>query len=390
LVEFTGERVIPGQVEIDLWNEHLARYALAARYAHGRRVLDAGCGAGYGTAELARSAARALGIDLSSDAIRYAREHYAAPNLDFVQASAAALPVQAGSIDLAVIFEVVEHLPDWPSLLAEVRRILAPAGLLMISTPNKAYYAESRRLTGPNPYHVHEFEFDEFSEELRRLFPHVRVFLQNHVEAIGFQPLDSDPPARTALSSGHCRPQPDDAHFYLALCSLQPLPDTAAFFYFPSTANILRERELHIERLQAELATKDGWLEDLRAEKEKLVEMFRAQTAELERNNAWAQDLQVTLQTAQDRIVELQHELQETTAGYEAAIASQQARAQREIDECIRLLDIAENTVQERTAWALRLDAEIKDLQGRLSMVRASRWFKLGRTLGLGPVLPND
>jgi len=53
LVEFTGERVIPGQVNDDLWSEHIARYAYARRYAEGRRALDAGCGTGYGSAELA-------------------------------------------------------------------------------------------------------------------------------------------------------------------------------------------------------------------------------------------------------------------------------------------------------------------------------------------------
>ncbi len=400
MVEFTGERVIPGQVEVDLWNEHLARYAFAARYAAARRVLDAGCGAGYGTAELARSAIRATGIDLSADAVRYGREHYSAPNLHFLQASCTALPLQNASIDLAVVFEVIEHLPDWPSLLAEVRRILAPGGLLIISTPNKAYYAESRRLTGPNPFHVHEFDFDEFSEELRRLFPHVRFFLQNHVEAISFQPLVSGPTGRTDFRSGPADSQPDNAHFYVALCSLEPLHDAPAFFYLPSTANVLRERELHIERLEAELAKKNGWLDELRAEKEKLVEMFRAQTAELERNNAWAEELDRTLRSAQERILQLQDELRETTAGYEAAIARLQSWGDslqgeldakgRELVQCVRLLDAAESTVQERTAWALQLDSEVKELHGRLSMVRASRWFRLGRTMGLGPVLPND
>ena len=56
MVEFTGERVIPGQVNDDLWSEHVARYAYARRYAEGRRALDAGCGTGYGSAELAQSA----------------------------------------------------------------------------------------------------------------------------------------------------------------------------------------------------------------------------------------------------------------------------------------------------------------------------------------------
>ncbi len=55
--EFTGERVIPGQVNDDLWAEHISRYAFAARFAAGKRVLDIGCGTGYGTAELAQHAA---------------------------------------------------------------------------------------------------------------------------------------------------------------------------------------------------------------------------------------------------------------------------------------------------------------------------------------------
>ena len=75
-MEFTGERVIPGQVDTDLWQEHLARYALARQWAKGLRLLDAGCGSGYGTALLAGTAREAVGLDLSADALSYAREHY--------------------------------------------------------------------------------------------------------------------------------------------------------------------------------------------------------------------------------------------------------------------------------------------------------------------------
>ena len=38
--EFTGERVIPGQVDVDLWNEHFSRYAFAREFARGKRVLE--------------------------------------------------------------------------------------------------------------------------------------------------------------------------------------------------------------------------------------------------------------------------------------------------------------------------------------------------------------
>ena len=83
MAEFTGERVIPGQVDIDLMNEHVARYAFAARLARGKRVLDAGCGAGYGSAELAKVAASVLGVDVAADAVDFAREHYRLPHLSF-------------------------------------------------------------------------------------------------------------------------------------------------------------------------------------------------------------------------------------------------------------------------------------------------------------------
>jgi len=68
VAEFTGERVIPNQVDPDLFNEHQARYAFAARLARKKRVLDAGCGTGYGTAALACQARDVLGIDISASA----------------------------------------------------------------------------------------------------------------------------------------------------------------------------------------------------------------------------------------------------------------------------------------------------------------------------------
>src|ERR1700731_1170167 len=98
-VEFTGERVIPGQVNDDLWSEHVARYAFARRYADGKRVLDAGCGTGYGSAELAQSAAAVTGVDISADAIEYARASYPIPGLQFLESSCTAVPLPDRSVD---------------------------------------------------------------------------------------------------------------------------------------------------------------------------------------------------------------------------------------------------------------------------------------------------
>src|SRR5262249_27353980 len=65
--EFTGERVIPGQVNDDLWAEHISRYAFASRFAVHANVLDLGCGTGYGASELSRAARGVVGIDTATE-----------------------------------------------------------------------------------------------------------------------------------------------------------------------------------------------------------------------------------------------------------------------------------------------------------------------------------
>lgn len=404
--EFTGERVIPGEVSDDLWAEHLARYAFASRRAAAARVLDVGCGAGYGTAELAQHARVATGIDVAPDAIAYARAHYPLPNLRFLPASATALPFAAHSFDLVTAFEVVEHLSDWRALLSEARRVLHPGGVFLVSTPNKLYYSESRAQEGPNPFHAHEFEFAEFHQALSEFFPHATVLLQNRIEAFAFYPHASFLPLDARLDG--TRGSPEDANFFLAICSLQPLPEIHSFLYVPRAANLLREREQHIQLLQRELEETKQSLAGVIANRQELIDVHDRQTRHLEAQNHWALELDRKWHAGLLRIAALQNELErEQTAG--SAMAAGFARHITELEQesrkrldwgheieqrltaqlrdTIERLDAAEATIVERSLWAKRLDERIQYLEAQLHMVRESRWLKLGRTFNLGPEL---
>src|SRR5450759_3212865 len=237
LPEFTGERLIPGEVDIDLLNEHMARYHFAVRLARAKRVLDAGCGAGYGSAELADVAESVTAIDIAPAAVEYARAHYALPNLAFEQASCTQLPYAGGVFDLVVAFDVIEHLENWRDFLQEARRVLAPAGQLIVSTPNRLYYTESRGTEGANPFHVHEFDFDEFTRELKQFFPYVTMFLENHIEGVTFQPFQPIEPGHTVETRVDAtEPAPDASHFFLAVCAYRPQIGNPIFVYVPRVA----------------------------------------------------------------------------------------------------------------------------------------------------------
>lgn len=155
-LEFTGERFVPG-VAGEIAHEHWHRYAFARRFATGRRVLDVSCGEGYGSAVLARVAAHVTGVDVAREAVAHACATYGGrANLRYVHASAAALPLADASVDVVVSFETIEHLPRalQPRMLAELARVLTPAGVLVLSAPDPVEYSQARGYR--NPHHLHE------------------------------------------------------------------------------------------------------------------------------------------------------------------------------------------------------------------------------------------
>jgi SAM-dependent methyltransferase/chromosome segregation ATPase len=339
VLEFTGERVVPGQVEPDLWNEHLARYLFAARLAGRKRVLDMGCGTGYGAAELARLAASVAAFDLFPQAVALARSAYPLPNLYFLAASAAAIPFPDASFQLITCFEVIEHVADWQTLLTEAQRLLARGGQFIISTPNKLYYAESREQIGPNPFHVHEFEYEEFREALTAVFPSVTLYLQNHVGGLSFQPVAAPNAQSPDLHLESSQSDPPQAHFFVAVCAVARQTGAPAFLHIPSTSNVLREREGHVHKLQDEIRLKDTWLKQHQEDLSKLLAAHTAQEQELERAQSWAQAEHEQFEAARC-------ELLATAAAYEERLAAAEKKAKALLDAQIAELEKVQKWAQ--------------------------------------------
>ncbi|HEY1551529.1 MAG TPA: methyltransferase domain-containing protein [Kofleriaceae bacterium] len=105
-------------------------------------AIDIGCGYGHTAAELSRSCAQVVGIEpfdaLASHARELAREH---PNLEIRHGSVYDL-ADVDTYDLAVLDNVLEHLPDQPAALAAIARALRPGGALFLLVPNKLWPVE--------------------------------------------------------------------------------------------------------------------------------------------------------------------------------------------------------------------------------------------------------
>jgi 2-polyprenyl-3-methyl-5-hydroxy-6-metoxy-1,4-benzoquinol methylase len=177
------DRYIPGYHTDSLMRAgHESRYSWVAGNfpLEGLRVLDFGCGSGYGAAYLADRAAEVIGIDISASAVGYARSSYQRPNLRFIEADLCGrLPddVTSGTFDLAVSSEVIEHVPDVFGFFRNLASLLTVAGIAIIGTPNRRFSYRHQGAQLLSASHVMELTPEHLQDLMLLWFEDVEMFI---------------------------------------------------------------------------------------------------------------------------------------------------------------------------------------------------------------------
>jgi SAM-dependent methyltransferase len=337
LIDGTPGRFVPGEMSGQLVEaEHLNRYWWAAGLARGRRVLDAGCGIGYGAGILARAgASEVVGVDIAPEAVEAARAG-AADGTRFETGDVRDLPFDDDSFDAVVCFEVIEHVEEQARTLDELRRVLVDGGVLAISSPNPTVYVEG------NPHHKRELSPSELEAMLGERWNGVRLLQQSNFVASFIRGVDGDAAPPDAPREGtllhRLAATPLDGPTYtLALASDGPPPEPAA-----------------LVTLAAPLEIRD-WVERFRAQEGHMQR--QADALETARRQAEAhRDLARRLADAESELAELP-----TLRAHAAALAGTHVELAAELERANADLERARDAIRDLQASASwRLTAPLR------------------------------
>ena len=309
-MKFTGERLVPEKNKQDLiYGEHIVRYLFAKQFIKDKVVLDIASGVGYGTRILAENVKRIIGVDISKEAIEYAKRNYACKNCEFLVGDAEKLNFEDKSFDVVVSFETIEHLKNYKKFLEEIRRTLKDNGLFIVSTPNKEIYPPG------NPFHIKEFSEKEFKTELQKLFKFISLEYQNNFinniiykKSLYINNLET-------FRDKNINQKP---LYIIALCSNIPIIKTYKRLEFitapKNIANPIIEKELQertqwakslekevnertawAQKLDKELAERTEWAKSLEKDIVERTTLAQKLEKELQERTVWAQELEKKL-----------------------------------------------------------------------------------------------
>lgn len=150
----------------EIRKDHLLRYEFAINELKRRgktgKVIDAGCGVGYGSAMLADAVDSVVSIELSTEAHDIYRQHWHRPNIKFCNLDLLTYECDE-RVDAVVCFEFIEHVEFYD---AAIERFSRWSDLLIISTPNEEIRPHLQEPV--NPFHFRHFRPSELSEALAK------------------------------------------------------------------------------------------------------------------------------------------------------------------------------------------------------------------------------
>ncbi|MGO9906358.1 MAG: class I SAM-dependent methyltransferase [Solirubrobacteraceae bacterium] len=287
--------------------ERLVRYSWAAQAASGHLVLDAGCGSGYGSRLLAEGGAReVIGVDLARAVLQVATP--AMPEqVRLVPGNLRQLEFEEDKFELVVCFEVIEYVEDPLVVLDELIRVLAPGGLLLVSSPDRDAYQPG------NPYQPNQFAPAELEKALAARLSRVQLLRQRDYVASAL--MSSDSPSGGDLVVEDLAPDTSGDEIYtIAMASDAELPAMRDLAFMGGSASLSQWLAL-LETHGVQIAEKDNEIYDLQArleERDRLAELL----AEAEGRAAELPELKL-------RIADLELELEDARSA--AAAARQEA-----------------------------------------------------------------
>lgn len=366
-IKFTGERFIPGIEDDALTVEHIQRYRSVLQLVKGKKVLDIACGEGYGTEILSAGAEEIIGIDIDTGSVQRAKNKYQKQNLTYLVGDITAIPVSDHSIDIVVSFETIEHVEEiqQQQFLIEIKRVLKPEGILIISTPNKAIYSDRHQYQ--NKWHKKEFYKEEFQKFLQKEFQYL-TFYHQYDEVLNV--IEQEEVSKEAA---FFRGREREGKYYIVIASNQsPLPVIQPVLTMRSEEEYERclvriqclqqeeeERNLHIQKLDQEIENKDSRIVELQESEinrnvhiDKLDQEIAEKNQVIQENRKQLEILELKLQYAEQEKLQVRELLEVYQRGEE-----QYNELRREFDS------FKEQRIQELKAVEMEKNQIIDDLK---------------------------
>jgi ubiquinone/menaquinone biosynthesis C-methylase UbiE len=412
---FTGERYVP-TVQGRIRYEHLHRYALALEFVQGKSVLDIASGEGYGSAYLSKFANSVIGVDIDRECVNFSRNKYGdIANLEFVVGSCDAIPLSSESLDIVTSFETLEHHDKHDEMMREIKRVLKPGGVLVISAPNRLTYSENPQSASANPnnqFHVKEPYEYQFVSLLSRYFKNVKLYGQrlaigSFVFPLSPNNLPSTISSYTSKQDGLTREfcSLQEPIYFVAVCSdeinnTQKLLDS---IFIDDRDDVLIELEkatqAQLNQLNYNLELKDIRCSELQSEVAQLQALLSNFQSQLQQTEGLLEQSQSQLQQTEGLLEQSQSQLHETEVVLEQSQSQLQQteglleQSQSQLHETEVVLEQSQSQLQQTEDELAQLQSQLQQTEDELAQSQsqlqqtedklAQSQFQLHQTEGL-------